>query len=55
MNEMTIDEFDAGLEPQELSDEQIDEVSGGLAPALWGLYLGGAGFGFSVGQGIWGN
>jgi len=60
MNVTTINEFDTGLEFEELTDKQINEVSGGLIPLVaagiyWGAGLAGFGIGFSVGQAIWGD
>jgi len=51
---------DPSFQFEVLNDEQINEVSGGAVPlgvaaAYVGLGLGGAGFGFSVGQAIWGD
>ena len=40
---------------KELNFNEIEEVSGGIAPAIWGLFLGASALGFSFGQAYWGR
>ena len=55
MNESTMNKLNTGFKFRELSDEQINEVAGGFAPALWGLGIGAYAVGLQVGNMIWGD